>query len=346
MGTEDGEQSVEMVLPPTIETEHGRRRMIGVELEFAGISCEQAAEVVRDLFGGCVNQCDAYRYEVAETRFGAFTVELDAQFAHPSDDEASDQSTLDGIGRRVRNGLKSAYGAIAGLWLPVEIVSPPVAISDLPELDTLIPTLRRLGAEDTRDGLIYAFATQFNPEVPSLCADSVLAHLKAFLLLADTLRSAIDVDPLRQALPFTDPFPADYVHRVIDPGYWPEMPQLIEDYLDANPTRNRELDLLPLLAHIAPESVRQRITDTLIKARPTFHYRLPDTRLSEEAWSLVVEWNRWADVEHLAADRATLERLGQDCLENTRRNGTGHNGRPRPRPDLINAWRIERASGH
>ena len=33
--------SAEMVLPPRLDTEEGQPRMIGVEIEFAGMSCEQ-----------------------------------------------------------------------------------------------------------------------------------------------------------------------------------------------------------------------------------------------------------------------------------------------------------------
>lgn len=35
--------SAEMVLPPGLDTEDGEPRTIGVEIEFAGMSCEQAA---------------------------------------------------------------------------------------------------------------------------------------------------------------------------------------------------------------------------------------------------------------------------------------------------------------
>ena len=151
----------------------------------------------------------------------------------------------------------------------------------------------------------------------------MLAHLKAFLLLAETLRAAIDVDLLRRALPFANPFPSSYVEKVVDPNYQPALSQLVDDYLEANPTRNRELDLLPLFTHLDPERVRAKVEDALIKARPTFHYRLPDTRVSDPAWSLIVEWNRWVEVEHLAADASALRRLGDVYLDEARAVGLG-----------------------
>jgi hypothetical protein len=314
--------------------------MIGVEIEFAGMSCEQAAGLVRDLFGGRIELIDPYRFEVTETRFGTFTVELDSQYAHPSDGEADTAAYgWDDIGRAVRDGLTTAIAAVTSLWLPIEIVSPPVPLAALPELDNLVPALRGRGAEGCSDGLAYAFATQLNPEAPSLRAESVLAHLKAFLLLAETLRAAINVDLLRRALPFANPFPRTYVGKVVDPNYQPALPQLVDDYLEASPTRNRELDLLPLFTHLAPERVQAKVEDALIKARPTYHYRLPDTRLSDPAWSLIVEWNRWVEVEHLAADAAALRRLGRVCLDEARSH------RPRALAEAIDAWRAERSAG-
>ena len=46
-----------------------------------------------------------------------------------------------------------------------------------------------------------------------------------------------------------------------------------------------------------------------VKARPTWHYRLPDCRIDEDDWSLAQVWNRWRLVECVAADPALLDRL-------------------------------------
>jgi hypothetical protein len=327
-----------MIEPPRTNTEDGRPRRIGAEIEFSGVSCDKAAELVRHLYGGKVRSLDPYRFEVADTRLGTFTVELDCQYAHPSEDEKHEPGEDAGIGETVRSGLATAIGAITSLWLPVEIVSPPVPLSALPELERLIPVLREAGAEDTKEGLTYAFATQLNPEVPSLQVRSVLAHLKAFLLLAEKLRAVIDVDLLRRALPFIDPFPKEYARKVVDPHYQPELPQFVDDYIAANPTRNRELDLLPLLAELAPEQVRTSVDDVLVKPRPTFHYRMPDTRLSDPRWGLIVEWNRWVEVELLAADAGALERLGQVFIDD------GASRRDQLLSKEIDAWRAARQS--
>jgi len=127
-------------------------------------------------------------------------------------------------------------------------------------------------------------------------------------VLSPWLRAEIGVDPARRVLPFIGHFPDAYVRLVIDPGYAPDLGTLIDDYLEHNPTRNRELDLLPLFAHLDPGRVERALPDAHVKARPTFHYRLPNSRIDDPAWGGVIEeWNRWLEVERLAADPARLE---------------------------------------
>jgi hypothetical protein len=64
---------------------------------------------------------------------------------------------------------------------------------------------------------------------------------------------------------------------------------------------------LPLFLHLDEERVRAVTDVPLIKARPPFHYRLPDCEIHLPGWGLHVAWNDWLEVEALAADR---ERLG------------------------------------
>ena len=54
-------------------------------------------------------------------------------------------------------------------------------------------------------------------------------------------------------------YPTDYVRRVIAPDYEPDLMTFAEDYLAANPTRDRSLDLLPILLHVDEARVRARL---------------------------------------------------------------------------------------
>ena len=106
------------------------------------------------------------------------------------------------------------------------------------------------------------------------------------------------------------PYPADYVRRVVAPDYQPDLATFAEDYLAANPTRDRGLDLLPILLHLDARQVRARLPREKIGARPVLHYRLPQAHVGEPGWSIAPDWNRWAAVERLAEDRDGLVALG------------------------------------
>jgi hypothetical protein len=58
---------------------------------------------------------------------------------------------------------------------------------------------------------------------------------------------------------FGEYYPDDYVRRIVAPDYWPNVEGLADDYLAANPTRKRDLDLLPLLLFLDEARVRARL---------------------------------------------------------------------------------------
>ncbi len=295
--------SVTMEQPPDPTGDDGSPRRIGVELEFAGIDLMTAAQAIVGTFGGRVDQIDAHRIAVRDTRFGVFEVELDSDYVHPSD-WAPKAGT---IFERTAAVARAAIGDIIEHWMPREIVSPPMPLADLPEFDRLCASLREQGAVGTDARWRYAFALQLNPEVPSLDCRDVLQIFRAFLLLSDWLRTVSARDYFREVLAFAEPFSRDYARRVLAPDYAPDWPQFIDDYLTANPTRNRDLDLCPLFAYVDAARVRVYLDDPRVKARPTFHYRIPDSRIEDPEWTVVAEWNRWVLIERLAADPVALK---------------------------------------
>lgn len=310
-----------LLAPPIPLSANGSKRRVGVEIEFAAVAARQGAYLVRKLYGGAVIQIDPHRFDIDGTEFGTFRVELDTQYAHPN--ERLGEITVEG---RWLDGalefLKSLDGEASELiadfsegFVPCEIVTPPIEWDRLGELDNLFHGLRRLGAEGTDEGVLYAFGLQLNPEVPGTDCGSILDHLRAFLILEDWLRERVGTDLLRRMLPYIDPFPRSYALKVLDPGYAPDMDGLIDDYIEYNPTRNRDLDLLPLFTWIDSGRVRTQLDDIRIKSRPTFHYRLPDTRFTQENWDAVTEWNRWVAVEYLASRKDLLEEASRLYLD-------------------------------
>ena len=274
--------------PPQPDRADGHRRRVGVELEFAGLSVAVATEATQMVFGGTITWQDSHRTVVEGTAFGTFRVELDMSLAHrPLDTEAE-------------RALRDAVVDLSSVVVPVEIVCPPMAWDAAHRLDDLRELLQRMGAEGTREGLLYAFGAQLNPEPPSLEIDTLLATFRAFLLLRDWLRSEILVDPLRRLWRFADPFPSRYIALVLDDAYRPALPRFIDDYLAYNPTRDRELDLLPLCLHLDAARVRAVLPYEKINARPTWHYRLPNSEIDRPDWTIGLEWSRWLRVEQLA----------------------------------------------
>ncbi len=288
-------------LPPLRTTPQGTPRRVGVELEFADLDAPSAASCVRELFGGTVTVENPHRCLVSGTSLGDFTVELDMRSAHPGKGGAA-----------VLDPLRPLWGNIGSLVMPFEIAAPPVTVEQMPDLERLVACLRDRGAAGTEASPLFAFGLHFNPEVARTDGDYVLDHLKAFLILAPWLRREIRVDPTRRLSGFIAAFPAPYTAKLADPAYRPDLGGMIDDYLADNPTRNRELDLFPLFAHLDPDRLAKAMEDPHVRPRPTFHYRLPNARLSDPDWSLAADWNRWVAVERLAADRALLDALGAE----------------------------------
>ncbi len=302
--------------PPRESNYTGAPRHVGVELEFAAVTARDAARIVRKSFGGTVKAIDHHRFAIQQTQLGDFRSELDSQFLHRAEPTAETPTGLQMLMANFQDAFHGVLGDIGSAVIPCEIVCPPIKIDDLPRLDSLLEELRRIGAHGTDVSPLYAFGMQLNPDIAEQSADWIVSVLKAYLLLSDWLRAVISVNLTRRVLAFADPFPPDYTLLVTDPDYRPDMSTLIDDYLLHNPTRNRELDMLPLFAWIDEERVRNTVDDKRIKARPTFHYRLPDARLDRPDWNIVTEWNRWCIVERLAERPDKIAAMAKAYWEN------------------------------
>jgi len=321
--------------PPVTHGRDGKERRVGVELEFAGLDAEQTMAAIAEVFGGVQEQLGRNHGQVRGTPFGDFGVELDSTLFR----ERAYKEALKNVG--VDLDAEPGFGKAEDLvlrvvreFVPFEVVAPPVAWSQLGELEPLWRRLRELGARGTHAAWRYGFGLHLNPDVPSTTGHSLLAHLKAFLLLQPWLVKEGRTALARRLGPFIRPFPPEYVELALTPEYWPEQRAFIEDYLLHNPTRDRPLDLLPVFAHLNAELIESRVENPqLVKARPTFHYRLPNCDIDRVDWSPSLEWNRWLCVERLANDGAALQELCQryvDCQ--------AERGLVDAWPDKLEAW--------
>jgi len=305
--------------PPRRNNAEGETRRVGVELEMAGIRPHQVAETVVDAVGGHIEVDSAFVCHVRDTEMGDFRVELDAELLK----SRQYQKLLAEFGIDIGEGdereqIESLISRVAGLIVPLELVGPPVAWTELGTLDGIRERLHRAGARGTQSSPLYAFGMQLNVEAASLEAEYLLSIIRAFLLSYDELIEAERVDLSRRITPYVQPFPEEYLAHVLQADYAPDQDELIGDFLRLTPTRNRPLDLLPLFAHLDESRIMNAPVEThLVKPRPAFHYRLPNCLIDDPDWSLATVWNRWIAIERLADDHDRLERLRERRLSSS-----------------------------
>lgn len=268
-------------------------RTVGVELEMIGIDVDAAANVVAEVLGGEITPSNELE-RCVDTPLGTFRIERDSKPLKDAADVAEDERDL----------LERALLLVTPM-VPLEVVSPPMPVARIGVMDEIADGLRRAGARGTTRSVLDALGMHLNPEARDLSARGIRNTLRAYFLLRDRLRKEMRVDLTRKISPWIAPHSSAFVDLVMSAGYDPTIDQLVDDYLRLEPSRNRDLDLLPLLAHLRPDAVAA-MDDERIKARPTYHYRLPNCALDDPEWSVVREWERWQLVERLAEDTECL----------------------------------------
>jgi hypothetical protein len=278
--------------PPLLVTAAGTPRCVGVEIEFTGLSALQAAEALVGALGGSLRIEDPHALSICNSRLGDLRVETDLRYVHP---------------QRYRN-LSLRLGKRAAAWLgtlvapvvPRELVTAPLSFVRLREVDDAVAALRSAGASGHGAIGLDSLSVHFNIDPPALDAETLTAYLKAFLSVDEQLRQETARGSKRLAFVLPTDYPPAYRERVLAPAYWPDLRTFAADYLEANPTRRRALDLLPLLAHLDEAQVRVALPREKIGPRPVFHYRLPQAHVSDPSWSVLQDWERWLGVENLA----------------------------------------------
>ncbi|MFU8817041.1 MAG: amidoligase family protein [Pseudomonadales bacterium] len=294
-------------LPPKPFTRDGRLRRLGVELEMGGLDVEVLSAVVAEHVGGRAEVISRYEHRIDGDPAGPWQVELDFAYLKLRGRERA--AADEGLAGQLDEAMEEVLAAGSQAIVPMEVVSPPLPLDRLHEVERLIARLRRAGARGTRDGLVFAFGLHLNPELPDTESVTIVRYLKAFVCLYDWLKAEARVDVLRRITVYIDHYPTRYVRKLVQRDYQPDQPQLIDDYLADNPTRNRALDMLPLFAFLDGDRVRGVVDDARIKGRPTLHYRLPNCEIDRADWGLENDWRRWLQVEHLAADPVRLDDL-------------------------------------
>lgn len=307
-------------MPPVVRGASGDKRTVGFELEFAGVEIDTVADLLADLFDGHHTEENRFVHRVGGGRYGEFTVELDSSVLK----DKTYEKHLRGVGinlheMAIRPGVEDLLARVASAMVPIEIVTPPLPIDELNAVERIREALYQRHARGTDSNVFYAFGLHINPDVPGADVTTILRLLRAYILLHDWIVRRTRPDLSRRVTPFINRFPDEYTEMVAGPSYEPDMQRMIDDYLEHNPTRNRALDLLPLLAWVDRDRVLAAADEPkLIKPRPTAHYRLPNCRVDDPEWSVAEEWNLWVEVERLAANPDKLARMAEVYLKERR----------------------------
>ncbi len=284
------------------------QQRVGIEVEFAGIAFDRASKILASKLGVAPTIVSPHEHEFA-TDEGSYRLEVDFDLLKrmSRDQHESDETEF------LLRAAVEVLDLLASLATPLELVSPPLDVERLDSFNALLDALAEAGAVGTQESIIYAFGVHFNPTA-ALDAHSITSHLQAFLGLCDWLKARDATDLSREISSFAAPFPEDYERLVLAPNYAPDLTELIDDYLEHNPTRNRALDMLPLFAELDEPRVRAAVADELVNSRPTYHYRLPNSRLGDADWSIQRPWHDWLEVERMAEDPKRLADLCRQRL--------------------------------
>jgi len=304
----------EFTMPPVTQNAGGRERRVGYEIEYAGVDLDTSAEIVRNITGGRLERTNPFHYDLHDTEYGDFIIEIDASILHEQAYEkylsqvGIDIDTLD-----LRAPLEKLLRSVATVVVPHEIVTPPLPLSRMQLIDQIRESLVEAKARGTSESVLYGFGVHINPDLPATDAATLLAHMRAYGLLYDWISQQSKVDWSRRIGPYIKPWPAEYLQLILQPDYAPSRPQLAEDYIRHTPSRNHALDMLPVLVHLEGTHLLQHLKEPdLIKPRPAFHYRLPNCLIGDPDWRIANEWHYWIMIERLAADRSLLERCMRD----------------------------------
>ncbi|ALJ00385.1 amidoligase family protein [Rufibacter tibetensis] len=312
---------------PVERNQEGKVRTVGFELEFANVGIGECLQIVQDLYGGRVEMENRFSAKVVDTRIGSFSVEIDLKLLTEKQYKTLfDKLNIDiqsvKIGQdTLENMIDDALESVIQKVIPYEIGCPPLPYHQLEELEALRQALFEHHAKGTEAFFTNAFGTHINTEIPDTEPATILRYIRAFLLLYPWLLEAGETDFARRNLTsFINPFPDEYSQLVLDPSYAPGLEQLIDDYHQYNPDRNRPLDMYPLFAYVREEQVNSYTNLGSVKARKTFHYRLPNSCVSDPDWTLAQEWNNWVVIEELAANPDRIREMSLEFLnmkENT-----------------------------
>jgi hypothetical protein len=273
---------------------------VGVEVEFKGLSASAAVLSLHAALGGSVSREDAHAFELRNSAIGDLCVELDIRQAHPQ---------RHGAALTIKPGaaLSALIGRVVSPFVPREMILSPLPVARLPEVDYGIGVLRDAGARGDGHVLFGTLGLHFNIATRTSRIAHIRATTLAFARHDAKLRALIGENDKLLIARLAPAYPDAYVALLEARSSAQDPDGFIDDYLQHNATRDRALDLLPLLLHLDGPRVRRRLPYEKISPRPVFHWRLPVARVGRKGWSIMPSWRAWLDVEAEAAQILRLD---------------------------------------
>lgn len=325
----------DFLMPPVRHGPSGQLRRVGYEIEYAGVDIETSARIVNEIAGGTLKRTNPFHYDIRDTGYGDFSIEVDATLLHEQAYEKYlEHAGIDIDNLDLRAPLEKLLLTIANMFVPHEIITPPLALDSMDIIDSIRAALVEMEARGTSESILYGFGVHINPELPAEDADTLLAHLRAYCLLYDWICKQSRVDWSRRIGPYINHYPEEYIELIMQPDYKPSRRQLAHDYIYHIPSRNHALDMLPALVYLEGNELLPLAREPgMIKPRPAFHYRLPNCLIGDPHWQVAHEWHYWVMVERLAANTERLTQIMNDYRQN---KASWLHSIFHPWPDVIN----------
>ncbi|MEO0771959.1 MAG: amidoligase family protein [Pseudomonadota bacterium] len=282
---------------PVTRTEADEPRRVGCEVEFAGLDEQDVAQALKSRLGGQIDQENEHVFHLKNTSIGGLKIALDT--ALPKDPDTAAARAVTGLLAKV---------------VPVEIVTPPLPFEDVTVFSDALDGLATQGAVGSQNGMLYGFGVHLNVELPGLAHPHTYRTIRAFAALEPVLREVYPINLTRRVMPFIKTWPDGFVQELFERRPMTLM-QVMAMAANHIASRNYALDLFPMFKEGAPRAFEAFFPhDTATKARPSFHFRLPDSRVGEQGWSLLEAWTMWRLIEDVAQDDQVLPGLEEQWL--------------------------------
>ncbi|HEY7775397.1 MAG TPA: amidoligase family protein, partial [Kineobactrum sp.] len=160
--------------PPWHHNETGEARRVGIEIEMTGLDLDQLTRLVARQLNGTIAPKGRYERQITDQQGADWLVELDF---HLLKEMGREERPSGELSSELGNSAEEALAWVAEGLVPFELVSPPLPLHRLPDVENLIHILHEAGAKGSSDSLVNAFGMQLNPEIPNAGPETLASFI-------------------------------------------------------------------------------------------------------------------------------------------------------------------------